>query len=96
MYFFHTNPSGRILNRFSKDLGQVDEILPTVLMDVLQIALVCVGIVVVISVVNLWNLLATALLSIIFYFLRSFYLQTSRDVKRLEAVSKLIEKYLVF
>nr|XP_036233399.1 probable multidrug resistance-associated protein lethal(2)03659 isoform X1 [Bactrocera oleae]XP_036233400.1 probable multidrug resistance-associated protein lethal(2)03659 isoform X1 [Bactrocera oleae] len=88
MYFFHTNPSGRILNRFSKDLGQVDEILPTVLMDVLQIALGCAGIVVVISVVNLWNLLTTALLSIIFYFLRSFYLQTSRDVKRLEAVTR--------
>lgn len=30
MYFFHTNPSGRILNRFSKDMGQVDELLPTV------------------------------------------------------------------
>ncbi|CAD6992118.1 unnamed protein product [Ceratitis capitata] len=88
MYFFHTNPSGRILNRFSKDLGQVDEILPSVMMDVLQIALGCAGIVLVISLVNVWNLATTALLAIIFYFLRSFYLQTSRDVKRIEAVTR--------
>lgn len=72
----------------------MDEILPSVLMDVLQISLGCAGIVVVIAFVNVWNLLTTVVLSIIFYFLRAFYLQTSRDVKRLEAVSKLIEKYL--
>ncbi|XP_011185639.2 probable multidrug resistance-associated protein lethal(2)03659 [Zeugodacus cucurbitae] len=88
MYFFHTNPSGRILNRFSKDMGQVDEILPSVLMDVLQIFLGCAGIVVVISIVNVWNLLTTVVLSIIFYYLRAFYLHTSRDVKRLEAVNR--------
>ncbi|XP_053965136.1 probable multidrug resistance-associated protein lethal(2)03659 [Anastrepha ludens] len=88
MYFFHTNPSGRILNRFSKDLGQVDEILPSVLMDVLQIFLGCAGIIAVISLVNLWNLVAAAALAVIFYFIRSFYLQTSRDVKRLEAVTR--------
>ena len=28
--FFHTNPTGRILNRFSKDQGSVDEQLPVV------------------------------------------------------------------
>ena len=89
MHFFNTNPSGRILNRFSKDLGQVDEILPSVMMDVLQIFLALAGIVVVIAIVNPWYVLATAVLGLIFYFLRSFYLNTSRDVKRLEAISKL-------
>lgn len=34
MRFFDTNPSGRILNRFSKDIGAVDEMLPRLLMDV--------------------------------------------------------------
>lgn len=87
MYFFNTNPAGRILNRFSKDLGQVDEILPGVMMDVAQIFLAIFGIVVVLSIVNPWYLLATGFLSVIFYFMRSFYLNTSRDIKRLEAIS---------
>jgi len=88
MYFFNTNPSGRILNRFSKDMGQVDEILPAVMMDVIQIFLALAGIVIVIAIVNPLFLIPTVVLGIIFYQLRTFYLKTSRDVKRLEAISK--------
>jgi ATP-binding cassette subfamily C (CFTR/MRP) protein 4 len=39
MRFFNTNPSGRILNRFSRDVGIVDETLPTSLMDTIQVTL---------------------------------------------------------
>ncbi|XP_022216187.2 probable multidrug resistance-associated protein lethal(2)03659 [Drosophila obscura] len=88
MHFFNTNPSGRILNRFSKDLGQVDEILPSVMMDVMQIFLAILGIVVVLCIINVWYILATFFLVVVFYVLRSFYLNTSRDVKRLEAVTR--------
>lgn len=34
--YFHANPAGRILNRFSKDQGALDEQLPAVLFDALQ------------------------------------------------------------
>ncbi|XP_062142485.1 probable multidrug resistance-associated protein lethal(2)03659 [Drosophila sulfurigaster albostrigata] len=88
MYFFNTNPSGRILNRFSKDMGQVDEILPAVMMDVIQIFLSLGGIVIVIAVVNPMFLIPTMFLVIIFYQLRTFYLKTSRNVKRLEAITR--------
>lgn len=37
MRFFNINPSGRILNRFSKDMNQVDEMLPMILVDTLQV-----------------------------------------------------------
>lgn len=37
MRFFDTNPSGRILNRFSKDMGVVDEILPRMFLDSIQV-----------------------------------------------------------
>lgn len=40
MYFFNVNPSGRILNRFSKDMGQIDEHLPQVMIDMAQVSLV--------------------------------------------------------
>lgn len=37
MYFFKINSSGRILNRFSKDISIVDSPIPATLMDCLQV-----------------------------------------------------------
>lgn len=37
MLFFNTNCHGRILNRFSKDMGSIDETLPNVLVDTIQV-----------------------------------------------------------
>lgn len=39
MWFFNNNPSGRILNRFSKDIGHVDETLPITMIDTMQVSL---------------------------------------------------------
>lgn len=39
MRFFDLNPSGRILNRFSKDLGAIDEWLAKCLLDAVQVVL---------------------------------------------------------
>uniref|UniRef100_A0A336M8S7 CSON013802 protein n=1 Tax=Culicoides sonorensis TaxID=179676 RepID=A0A336M8S7_CULSO len=88
MYFFNTNPSGRILNRFSKDMGQVDEILPAIMIDMVQIFLTLVGIVVVVGIVNPWFIIPTVILIGLFWFLREFYLKTSIDIKRMEAVTR--------
>ncbi|XP_020800723.1 probable multidrug resistance-associated protein lethal(2)03659 [Drosophila serrata] len=88
MYFFNTNPPGRILNRFSKDLGQVDEMLPVAMMDVIQLFLLLAGIVIIIAVVNPLLLAPAFVIGIIFYKFRTFYLKTSRDVKRIEAIAR--------
>lgn len=95
MYFFNTNPSGRILNRFSKDIGQIDEILPSIMIDVVQIFLSLAGIVVVIAIVNPFLLVPTVIIAILFYFLRKFYLMSSRNLKRMEATSKFLIRNLV-
>uniref|UniRef100_A0A2S2Q0H4 Putative multidrug resistance-associated protein lethal n=1 Tax=Sipha flava TaxID=143950 RepID=A0A2S2Q0H4_9HEMI len=84
MYFFNTNSSGRILNRFSKDMGAIDEMLPIALMDCIQIGLTLLGIIIVVGIVNIYLMIPTFIVGIIFYKLRVFYLSTSRSVKRLE------------
>lgn len=74
---------------FSIDMGQVDEILPAVMIDVIQIFLQLGGIIVVIAVVNYYFIIPTVIVGIIFYFLRGYYLSASRNIKRIEAISKL-------
>lgn len=39
MYFFNTNSSGRVINRFSKDVNDIDYYLPTVLYDSILVGL---------------------------------------------------------
>lgn len=41
MIFFHNNSSGRILNRFTKDINCVDTSLPTILIDVFNVSFNC-------------------------------------------------------
>ncbi|CAG9767622.1 unnamed protein product [Ceutorhynchus assimilis] len=88
MRFFHQNSSGRILNRFSKDLGQVDELLPIAFIDTTQLLLNLLGAIIVVCVVNVWFLIPVAVMLCLFYLLRRFYLKTSRSVKRLEGIAR--------
>ncbi|XP_033334914.2 ATP-binding cassette sub-family C member 4 isoform X1 [Megalopta genalis] len=88
MRFFNTNTSGRVLNRFSKDMGAIDELLPSAMIDCTQIGLSLIGIIVVVAMANPWLLIPTVVIGIIFFYLRVFYLATSRSVKRLEGVTR--------
>ncbi|ELT90554.1 hypothetical protein CAPTEDRAFT_148727 [Capitella teleta] len=86
--FFDVNPPGRILNRFSKDIGLLDDLLPYSVNEFLVTFLQVIGIVLVACVVNPWVLIGVIPLGMIFILLRKFYLQTSRAVKRIEGVAR--------
>lgn len=88
MRFFDLNPSGRILNRFSKDTGQIDEWLPKCLLDASQVMLTTIGAIVLTAIVNPSFLLPLIPLGLIFIFIQRIYLKTSKNVKRLEGVTK--------
>ncbi|KAJ3655115.1 hypothetical protein Zmor_014255 [Zophobas morio] len=88
MRFFNTNSAGRILNRFSKDMGSIDELLTSAMIDCLQIGLALLGIIIVVAIVSPWLMIPTVIAGIIFYFLRIFYIRTSRNVKRLEGITR--------
>ncbi|KRT80298.1 ABC transporter ATP-binding protein, partial [Oryctes borbonicus] len=88
MRFFDTNPSGRILNRFSKDTGAMDEILPRVLSDAIQTVLVMTGCIVLIAVTNVWMIIVMVVLAVIFSVLGKWFLATAKSIKHLEATAK--------
>lgn len=88
MRFFNTNPSGRILNRFSKDIGAVDELLPKVLLDSAQIILSMLGSLILTVSVNPYLLIPVGVIGCFFWFLRIIYLKTSKNIKRLEGITR--------
>ncbi|XP_071455801.1 probable multidrug resistance-associated protein lethal(2)03659 [Hetaerina americana] len=88
MNFFDANPSGRILNRFSKDMGAIDEFLPKAILDSTQILMVMMGSIVVSATVNYLLLLPVLILGIIFWLLRGIYLHISRKAKRIEGITR--------
>ncbi|CAE1282648.1 ABCC4 [Acanthosepion pharaonis] len=86
--FFDENPAGRILNRFSKDMGLIDDILPANGMDFLQCFFLTMSVVFVTGFVNPWIFIPTFFMVCLFIFLRQYYVRTSRSVKRLETVAR--------
>ncbi|XP_054479604.1 ATP-binding cassette sub-family C member 4-like [Anoplopoma fimbria] len=86
--FFEVNPIGRILNRFSKDISQIDSILPITFVDFYQLFLQNAGVVAVAASVIPLILIPVVPLLFFFLYLRRFYLRTSRDIKRLESTTR--------
>uniref|UniRef100_A0A8C4VW86 ATP binding cassette subfamily C member 4 (PEL blood group) n=1 Tax=Gopherus evgoodei TaxID=1825980 RepID=A0A8C4VW86_9SAUR len=86
--FFDRNPIGRILNRFSKDIGHLDDLLPLTILDFIQTLLQIFGVVAVAVAVIPWILIPLVPLCILFIFLRRYFLDTARDIKRLESTTR--------
>ncbi|GAB4840687.1 Canalicular multispecific organic anion transporter 1, variant 2 [Ancistrocladus abbreviatus] len=88
MVFFHTNPIGRIINRFSRDLGDIDRnVANYVNMFMGQVwqllsTFLLIGIV---STISLWAIMP---LMILFYAAYLYYQSTSREVKRLDSITR--------
>lgn len=91
MRFFNLNPSGRILNRFAKDMGIIDELLPRVLLDAIQTNLNMTGAIALTAIVNPIALLPILFVGFVFVGARHVYLRTSKNIKRLEGISKSME-----
>ncbi|XP_062162854.1 ABC transporter C family member 12-like isoform X2 [Alnus glutinosa] len=88
MIFFHTNPTGRIINRFAKDLGDIDRnVANSMNMFMGQVwqllsTFVLIGTV---STISLWSIMP---LLIFFYAAYLYYQSTSREVKRLDSITR--------
>lgn len=80
--------AGRILNRFSKDMGSVDEVMPKVLLETIQLSLLIIGIICMVVTINYWMLVPLAVFLVLFLLVKKSFLRTAQSVKRLEGIGK--------
>ena len=85
--FYDVNPTGRIVNRFSKDLGLMDEILPSSLYIGSRALIMLLISFLVPFLSNLWLGFVTIPLMLVCGYYGTWYIRTSREVARLQALS---------
>ncbi|KAK3841126.1 MAG: P-loop containing nucleoside triphosphate hydrolase protein [Linnemannia gamsii] len=83
--FFDTNPLGRILNRFSKDVDALDNNLWMTLNDILYTLLIVMGSVSMILIFFPYLALFIFPMAGLYYFFSTYYRSTSRELKRLDS-----------
>lgn len=85
--FFDTNPVGRILNRFSKDIGCMDDLLPGQFLFAIKLLLYFLGATILSAVANVWLVVTCAPLAFLFIYLTRFYLKSAREIRRLDSMT---------
>jgi len=88
MSFFDTTPTGRIVNRFGKDIDSVDNNIPQSIRQWISCLLRIVSTVIILSRTEIWFLLIVPVLCIVFMAIERFYIAANRQLKRLESTTR--------
>ncbi|ODV84224.1 hypothetical protein CANARDRAFT_8901 [[Candida] arabinofermentans NRRL YB-2248] len=88
MQFFETTPVGRVLNRFSNDIYKIDENLCKTF-SMFFSNTIKVSFTILVIVYSTWQFIFMVIpLTILYRFYQRYYLATSRELRRLDSVSK--------
>nr|QUF59451.1 ATP-binding cassette transporter Abcc1-6-2 [Brachionus angularis] len=88
MQFFESTPTGRIINRFSKDIGAVENVIPASYRMLMRCLAQVVITVIMISITTPWFLIPLVPISLIYIYVQRYYVVAMRQLRRLNSVSK--------
>lgn len=86
--FFDSTPLGQLMNRFSKDVESIDQEVAPVAIGMLHSLASVIMIVILISWITPGFLIAGVFITMVYTALGAVYLNSSRDLKRLESVQR--------
>jgi ABC-type multidrug transport system fused ATPase/permease subunit len=88
MSFFHTTPTGRVLNRFGNDMSTIDESVSDSMRQLCGNVFMLLGIFAAVTLANLYFVLCLPVILWAFVRVSSYFLKTSRELKRLDNVTR--------
>ncbi|KAI9342571.1 P-loop containing nucleoside triphosphate hydrolase protein [Obelidium mucronatum] len=88
MLFFETNPSGRIISRFSRDFSETDRVLPRLFQSNMETTLNVLGTLVLIVYASPFMLIVIAAIIPVYGYILKMYRACLRELKRIEALSR--------
>lgn len=88
MSFFERTPSGNLVNRFSKEMDTVDSMIPQIIKMFMGSLFNVIGACFVILLATPIAAVTIPPLGLIYFFVQRFYVASSRQLKRLESVSR--------
>ncbi|XP_078462060.1 ATP-binding cassette sub-family C member 2-like [Lampetra planeri] len=88
MAFYDTTPIGRIVNRFAKDINTIDDTLPMSFRSWISCAFGVLSTVLVICIATPLFAAVIVPIAIFYFFVQRFYVSTSRQLRRLDSVTR--------
>uniref|UniRef100_A0A3Q2T472 Multidrug resistance-associated protein 1 n=1 Tax=Fundulus heteroclitus TaxID=8078 RepID=A0A3Q2T472_FUNHE len=88
MSFFEKTPSGNLVNRFAKEMDTIDSVIPNILKMFMGSLFNVLGSCLIILFATPLVAIIIPFLGLLYFFVQRFYVATSRQLKRLESVSR--------
>uniref|UniRef100_A0A8C9W2Y9 Multidrug resistance-associated protein 1 n=1 Tax=Scleropages formosus TaxID=113540 RepID=A0A8C9W2Y9_SCLFO len=88
MSFFERTPTGNLVNRFAKEMDTIDTIIPSIIKMFMGSMFNVVSTCAIILVATPLIAVVIPPLGLLYFFVQRFYVATSRQLKRLESVSR--------
>ena len=86
--FFDSNPSGRIVNRFSRDTFLMDFTMPFFVFEFFQNFILIIGFIIAMVIYVPYNLILIVIAFILIFWLRKISVHKARELRRIEAITR--------
>ena len=86
--FFELNPLGRILNRFTKDTNNMDDMISIFIFEFLHLVMIVSGALIVPFIINYLIVIPFIPVTLVFIYIRNYFIKSGRELKRLENIAR--------